>query len=67
MEENKISINWEEKFENKLGLNENDYNNILSTINNEKNNENIKLILLDISRTISEEYRTKNPQFSSNL
>ena len=29
-----MKINWEEKFENKLGLNENDYNNILSTINN---------------------------------
>ena len=28
-------INWEEKFENKLGLNESDNNKILSTIINE--------------------------------
>ena len=69
MQENKIIINWEAKFENKLGLNENDYNKILSTIiNNEnKENHNFKCISLDVPRTISEEDRVKNPQFCSNL
>ena len=64
-----MSINWEEKFENKLGLNESDYNKVLSTINNEENkdNYNFKCISLDIPRTISEEDRLKNPQLSSNL
>ena len=67
MKENKMSINWEEKFENKLGLNESDYNKILSTINNIENTESFKCILLDIPRTISEEDRLKNPKFCSNL
>ena len=69
MKENKIIINWEEKFENKLGLNENDYNKILSTINNEENKDNyyFKCISLDLPRTISKEDRLKNPQFHSNL
>ena len=69
MEENKMNINWEEKFENKLGLNESDYNKILSTIKNEENkdNFNFKCISVDIPRTISEEDRLKNPQFCSNL
>ena len=64
-----MNINWEEKFENKLGLNESDYNKILSTINNEENkdNFNFKCISLDIPRTIPEEDRLKNPQFYSNL
>jgi len=64
-----MSINWEEKFENKLGLNESDYNKVLSTINNEENkdNYNFKCISLDIPRTISKEDRLKNPQLSSNL
>ena len=69
MKENKTTINWEEKFENKLGLNENDYNKILLTINNEENqdNNNFKCISLDVPRTISEEERLKNPQLYSNL
>ena len=64
-----MSINWEEKFENKLGLNESDYNKVLSTINNEENkdNYNFKCISLDIPRTISKEDRLKNLQLSSNL
>ena len=69
MKENIMVINWEEKFENKLGLNESDYNKILSTINNEENKDNyyFKCISVDIPRTISEEDRLKNPQFCSNL
>ena len=69
MKENKIIINWEEKFENKIGLNESDYNKILSTINNEENKDNyyFKCISLDLPRTISKEDRLKNPQFYSNL
>ena len=69
MKENKTTINWEEKFENKLGLNENDYNKILLSINNEENqdNNNFKCISLDVPRTISEEERLKNPQLYSNL
>ena len=67
MKENKISFNWEEKFENKLGLNESDYNKILSTINNKENTEMFKCIHIDIPRTISEEDRNKNPKFCSNL
>ena len=69
MKENKIIINWEEKFENKLGLDESDYNKILSTINNEENkdNHNFKCISLDLPRTVSKEDRLKNPQFYSNL
>ena len=43
MEENKMIINWEEKFENKLGLNESDYNKNLSTINKEENKDNYNL------------------------
>ena len=35
-----MDINWQEKFENKLGLNESDYNKILLTINNEENKDN---------------------------
>ena len=64
-----MNINWEEKFENKLGLNESDYNKILSKINNEENKDNhyFKCISVDIPRTISEEDRLKNPQFHSNL
>ena len=64
-----MNINWEEKFENKLGLNESDYNKIKSKINNEENKENFyfKCISVDIPRTISEEDRLKNPQFCSNL
>ena len=64
-----MNINWEEKFENKLGLNESDYNKILSKINNEENKDNFyfKCISVDIPRTISEEDRLKNPQFCSNL
>ena len=69
MKENKMIINWEEKFENKFWLNESDYNKILSTIINEENkdNHNFKCISVDIPRTISEEDRLKNPQFCSNL
>ena len=69
MKENKMIINWEEKFENKLGLDESDYNKILSTINNEENkdNHNFKCISLDLPRTVSKEDRLKNPQFYSNL
>ena len=64
-----MNINWEEKFENKLGLNESDYNKILSKINDEENKDNFyfKCISVDIPRTISEEDRLKNPQFCSNL
>ena len=64
-----MNINWEEKFENKLGLNESDYNKIISKINNEENKDNFyfKCISVDIPRTISEEDRLKNPQFCSNL
>ena len=69
MKENKTTINWEEKFENKLGLDESDYNKILSTINNEENkdNHNFKCISLDLPRTVSKEDRLINPQFYSNL
>ena len=69
MKENTIIINWEEKFENKLGLNEGDYNKILSTLDNDENkdNDNFHYISLDVPRTISEEERLKNPQFYSNL
>ena len=69
MKKNKMIINWEEKFENKLGLDESDYNKILSTINNEENkdNHNFKCISLDLPRTVSKEDRLKNPQFYSNL
>ena len=64
-----MHINREEKYENKLGLNESDYNKILSKINNEENKDNFyfKCISVDIPRTISEEDRLKNPQFCSNL
>ena len=68
------NINWEEKFVNKLGLNENDYIKILSTINNissKEDNENnkyiIKCISLDVPRTLPEEFRKQNPKFTSNL
>ena len=69
MKENKMNINWEEKFENKLGLDESDYNKILSTINNEENKDNyyFKCISIDLPRTISKENMLKNPQFYSNL
>ena len=64
-----MDINWQEKFENKLGLNESDYNKILLTINNEENKDNFNFhcISVDIPRTISEEDRFKNPKFYSNL
>ena len=62
------SVNWEGKFVNKLGLNENDYNKILSAINNilskkdnEDNKYNIKCISVDVPRTLSEEFIKQNP------
>ena len=61
------NINWEEKFDNKLGLSEYDYNKILSTINNKENEFNNKCISLDVPRTLSEEFRKQNPIFTSNL
>ena len=65
------NINWEEKSVNKLGLNENDYIKILSNISSMEDNENnkyiIKCISLDVPRTLSEEFRKQNPEFTSNL
>ena len=37
-------LNWESKFENKLGLTENDYNEILKRINDEENEEKTRII-----------------------
>ena len=58
-------INWEEKFVDKIGLNENDYNKILS--NNKENQLYIEFISVDVPRTLSEEFRQQNPNFTSNL
>ena len=49
------SINWENGFENKLKLTEKDYNSILETINDPKNNEKIKIIPIEVIRTSSKE------------
>ena len=64
MKNNNILI---EKFENKLNLTEKDYNDILNTLNDEKNKQYLKLISVDIPRTLSVEFRNQNPLFSSNL
>ena len=61
------NLNWEEKFENKLNITEKDYNNILSTINNEENKQKIKLIPIEVKRTLSNEYINQNLEFASNL
>ena len=47
------SINWENGFENKLKLTEKDYNSILETINDPKNHEKIKIIPIEVIRTLS--------------
>jgi len=58
--------NWESKFDNKLNLSENDYKSILPLI--EKDEKNFKkYISVDIPRTLSEEFTSKNPDFAKNF
>ena len=61
------NLNWEEKFENKLNITEKDYHNILSTINNEENKQKIKVIPIEVKRTLSNEFINQNPEFALNL
>ncbi len=55
--------NWESKFENKLGLTENDYNEILKRINDEENKEKTRIIPIEVQRTLSKDFQEKNPNF----
>ena len=50
--------NWENDFENKFKLNEKDYNSILETINDPKNKEKIKIIPIEVIRTLSKDKNT---------
>lgn len=56
-------LNWESKFENKLGLTENDYNEILKRINDEENKEKTRIIPIEVQRTLSKDFQEKNPNF----
>ena len=47
--------NSENDFENKLKLTEKDYNSILETINDTKNKEKIKIIPIEVTRTLSKD------------
>ena len=49
------SNNSENDFENKLKLTEKDYNSILETINDPKNKEKIKIIPIEVTRTLSKD------------
>ena len=55
--------NWESKFENKLGLTENDYNEILKRINDEENKEKTRIIPIEVQRTLSKDFQEKYPNF----
>ena len=56
-------LNWESKFENKLGLTENDYNEILKRINDEENKEKTRIIPIEVQRTLSKDFQEKYPNF----
>ena len=60
-------LNWENKFQNKLNLTENNYNTILKTINNEENKNKLYIIPIEIKRTLKKEFIEQNPSFASNL
>ena len=60
-------LNWENKFQNKLNLTENNYNTILNTINNEENKNKLYIIPIEIKRTLKKEFIEQNPSFASNL
>ena len=51
--------NWESKFENKLGLTENDYNEILKRINDEENKEKTRIIPIEVQRTYSKDFQER--------
>ena len=55
--------NWESKFENKLGLTENDYNEILKRINDEENKEKTRIIPIEVQRSLSKDFQEKHPNF----
>ena len=59
--------NWENKFQNKLSLTENNYNIILKTINNEENKKKLNIIPIEIKRTLTKEFIEQNPTFATNL
>ena len=55
------------EFEDKLNITKDQYNKLLSEINEEKYKEKLKVIPLEIKRTVNEEYIKTNPDFASNL